>query len=157
MYPVLKYDQSKYYQTTVGQLRWVLELGRIDTNLEINLLSLYLDQPRRGNLDKVFHTLSFLKSHGKRKLLLDTFNNDFDGKFTAHDWEELYSEAQEYFSENAPEERGESATMTQFVDADYAGNIMNHLSHTGIIIYLCRALMIWYNKNHNTVESSMFG
>ena len=47
--------------------------------------------------------------------------------------------------------------MAQFVDADHAGDMMNCCYHTGILIYLFRAPIIWYSKKHNTVKSSTFG
>ena len=50
---VLEDDQVNYYQTTVGQMRWVVELRRININLEISLLSCYIIQPRHGHLDQV--------------------------------------------------------------------------------------------------------
>ena len=68
----------------------------------------------------------------------------------------FYGEVQEYFPENAPEARGKSVTMTQFVDVDHVGEMMNRRSHTGIFVYLCRYLIMWYSKNQNTVKSSTF-
>ena len=47
--------------------------------------------------------------------------------------------------------------MTQFVDADQDGNKMTHHSHSGILIYLNMAPIIWYSKKQNTFESSTFG
>lgn len=47
--------------------------------------------------------------------------------------------------------------MNVFVDADHAGNKVTHRSHTGILIYLNCAPIIWYSKAQNTVESSTFG
>ena len=73
------------------------------------------------------------------------------------DWEESYGEVQEYFLENTPEVRGDLVTMMQFVDANHAGNMMNRCSYTLILIYLCRAPIIWYSKNQNTVKASTFG
>ena len=86
MYLLLEDYQANYYQTTVGQMIWAVDLGRIDINMKIALLSRYLAQLRHGHLDQVFHTLSFLKSHAKSKLVLDPLKNDFDGEFTAYDW-----------------------------------------------------------------------
>ena len=63
-----------------------------------------------------------------------------------NDWEDFYDEVQEYFPENAPETREDSVTMTQFVDADHAGNMVNRSSHTGIIINPSRTPIIWYIK-----------
>ena len=33
----------------------------------------------------------------------------------------------------------------------------NNTSHMGILIYICRAPVIWYSKKQNTVESSTSG
>ncbi len=47
--------------------------------------------------------------------------------------------------------------MNVFVDADHAGNKFTRCSHTGILIYLNSAPIVWYSKAKNTVESSTFG
>jgi hypothetical protein len=44
-----------------------------------------------------------------------------------------------------------------FVDADHAGCRITRRSHTGIIIYLQGAPIMWYSKWQNTVESSTHG
>ena len=43
-----------------------------------------------------------------------------------------------------------------YVDANNAGNIANRRSHSGIIIYVNNAPIIWYSKRHKTVEASSF-
>ena len=40
---------------------------------------------------------------------------------------------------------------------NHAVNIENRRSHSGIIIYVKNASIIWYIKIHNTVEASSFG
>ena len=47
--------------------------------------------------------------------------------------------------------------MTCFVDADHAGCRETRRSHTGIIIMLNRAPIMWFSKRQNTVETSTFG
>jgi hypothetical protein len=47
--------------------------------------------------------------------------------------------------------------MNAFVDADHAGNRVTRRSHTGILIYLCSAPIVWYSKAQSTVSSSTFG
>jgi hypothetical protein len=56
-----------------------------------------------------------------------------------------------------PEARGEAVDITCFVDADHAGNLITRRSHTGILIFVQGAPIIWYSKKQNTVESSSFG
>ena len=56
-----------------------------------------------------------------------------------------------------PEPRGHAVQINCFVDADHAGDVVSRRSHTGIIIYVNRAPVIWYSKRQNTVETSTFG
>ena len=48
-------------------------------------------------------------------------------------------------------------TMSCFVDADHAGCRETRRSHTGVLIFLQRAPILWCSKRQNTVESSTFG
>ena len=56
-----------------------------------------------------------------------------------------------------PEPRGKSVQISCYVDADHAGDVVSRRSHTGILIYVNRAPVIWYSKRQNTVETSTFG
>jgi hypothetical protein len=47
--------------------------------------------------------------------------------------------------------------MTCYVDADHAGCRVTRRSHTGILIFIQKAPIIWYSKRQNTVEASTFG
>ena len=46
---------------------------------------------------------------------------------------------------------------TCFVDADHAGCRLTRRSHSGVLIFVNRAPIIWYSKRQATVESSTFG
>ena len=56
-----------------------------------------------------------------------------------------------------PEPKGTSVVVSCFVDANHAGNAITRRSHTGILIYVQNAPIIWFSKRQNTVESSSFG
>ena len=56
-----------------------------------------------------------------------------------------------------PEPLGKCVHTTCFVDANHAGNVVTRRSHTGILIYVMNAPIIWFSKKQNTVESSTFG
>ena len=56
-----------------------------------------------------------------------------------------------------PEPRGNAVDITCFVDANHAGNIVTRRSHTGVLIFVQNAPILWYSKRQNTVESSSFG
>ena len=44
-----------------------------------------------------------------------------------------------------------------YVDENYACNLLNRRSHSGILIYVNNTSVIWYSKRQNTVETSSFG
>eukprot|EP00978_Attheya_sp_CCMP212_P039751 scaffold209883_cov59-Attheya_sp.AAC.1 len=55
-----------------------------------------------------------------------------------------------------PKARGRSVTTTAFVDASHAANKKTRKSHTGFLIFLNRAPVIFYSKRQQTVEASTF-
>ena len=55
-----------------------------------------------------------------------------------------------------PEVRGKAVQVNFFVNADHAGDVVSRRSHTGILLYVNRAPVIWYSKRQNTVETSTF-
>ena len=73
------------------------------------------------------------------------------------DWRDFYGDVAEELPPNMPEPKGKHATISCFVDANHAGNVITRRSHTGIIVYVQNAPIIWFSKCQNTVESSSFG
>ncbi len=51
-----------------------------------------------------------------------------------------------------PEALGRAVKVLCYVDANHAGNMANRRSHSGILIYVNNAPIIWYSKRQNTVE-----
>ena len=41
---------AAYYQSLIGVLRWIVELGRVDINCEVSMMSSCLALPRFGHL-----------------------------------------------------------------------------------------------------------
>jgi hypothetical protein len=56
-----------------------------------------------------------------------------------------------------PEQRGQSVTTSCFVDSDHAGCRIMRRSHTGVIVFVNNAPILWYSKRQSTVKSSTFG
>ncbi len=53
--PELKPALATYYQSQVGVLRWMVELGRVDINTEGSMLASQMAVPREGHREAVFH------------------------------------------------------------------------------------------------------
>ena len=148
------------FQELIGILRWAVEIGRVDIYLEVSLLSSYQASPRRGHLEQLVHIFSFLKKNPKLTLYFDPAlpqldPNMFNGN-TSEDFREFYRDANEEVPSNAPTPLGRTVSITAFVDASHAANKVTRRSHTGYILFVNRAPIIWYSKRQNTVETSTF-
>ena len=55
-----------------------------------------------------------------------------------------------------PRPRGWPVTTTALMDASHTANIKTRKSHTGYLIFINQALIIWYRKLQKTVEMSSF-
>ena len=155
------------YQNMIGVLRWVVELGRIDIQHEVSLLSQYLVQPRQGHLAQACNIFRYLKKrYSKGYIVMDPTMWDINWtggpdevhpRVKAQYMTELYPDATQNLPYDMPEPLGHAVNITCFVDADHAGNKVTRRSHTGIIIFVNSAPIMWYSKRQNTVESSTFG
>ena len=156
--PLLAADRANYYQNLIGILRWAVELGRVDIHVGVSLLSSYLVQPRVGHLEQAFHIFAYLKSHQRSTMVFDDTPLILpDERFKKCEWNDFYPGATEAIPPNAIPARGNSVQINAFVDADHAGDRLTRRSHTGIIIFLNKAPIIWFSKRQNTVETSTFG
>jgi len=151
-------QRTNYFQGLIGILRWIVELGRVDIMVPVTMLSRYLVAPREGHLQQVYHIFAYLKQFNRAMLVFDDSEPSIDqSAFHVCDWSSHYPECSEQIPPNAPEALGKSVSTTCYVDADHAGCLETRRSHTGIIIYVNRAPIIWFSKRQNTVESSTFG
>ena len=145
----------------IGVLWWAVEIGRIDVYLETAVLSQYLVNPIVGHLEAVYHIFAYLKSHPKMKLVFDLTRVELDESSFAvvgiDGWKDFYGNVVEELPPRMPTPRGRPVDVTCFVDANHAGNVVTRRSHTGIIIFVQNAPIIWHSRRQNTVESSTFG
>ena len=156
--PELKADGVQRFQELIGQLRWAVEIGRVDILLETSLLSSYLAMPRVGHLEQALHIFGYLKTHPKRKLAFDPAHPNIDeNRFQKCDWTEFYRDASEAIPGNMPPSRGNLMSTHCFVDANHAGDTETRRSQTGILLFCNRAPTIWFSKRQNSVEASTFG
>jgi hypothetical protein len=80
-----------------------------------------------------------------------------ESAFNVGDWLEFYPDAAEAIPHDAPMEHGSAVVTSGFVDADHAGCKVTRCLHTGVILFVNKALTLWYSKHQNTVETSTFG
>ena len=156
----LEPEDAAYYQSLIGVLRWIVELGRVDICLEVSMLSSHLALPREGHLEEVLHVFAYLKKNHNAEMVFDPSDTIIDpNQFPRRDWEatEFGNELTEEMPGNMPKTRGQGFTMTAYVDADHAGDSITRRSRTGFLVYLNSSPIYWLSKKQNSVETSSFG
>ncbi len=62
------------------------------------------------------------------------------------DWTSFYGRVDEELPWNMPEPQGKLVSISAFVDANHAGNVMTQQSQSGILIFVQNAPIIWFSK-----------
>jgi hypothetical protein len=155
-------DVPPEYNEELGSrlLQWAIKLGRLDIFVELSQLSQQQALPRQGHLEAVYHIFAYLKKHDNgARIVFDPKTpqiNECVCKSNA-DWRDFYGDVIEELPPNMPKPRGQPVVVSCFVDANHAGNVITRRSHTGILIYMQNAPIIWFSKRQKMVESSSFG
>ena len=159
--PELSPLDASYYQSLIGILRWIVELGRIDICLETSMMSSHLALPREGHLKQVFHIFAYLRKYHNTEMVFDPSDPIIDHeKFARQDWtssEFGHIDGKEELPGNMPEPRGKGFAIVAKVDADHAADTTTRRSRTGFLIFLNSAPLYWMSKKQASVESSSFG
>ena len=150
---------SRYLQL-IGIFRWAVELRRINIFLEVSLLSQYQVSPRFGHLEVLYNVFAYTNKHlDMGRLAYDSKEPDVDelAFVQGDDWKYFYGDVEEELPPRIPEPRGKPVIISEFVDADHAGNVFTRCSHIVIIIFVQNAPIIWFSKRQNTAEAATFG
>ena len=152
-------EQVSKYAQIIGILRWAVELGRVDILIQVALMSQYQAAPRQGHLEALYMIVHYLKRKPVKRLVFDPSEPyiEEDGFVKNADWTEFYPDAVEEEPRHMPEPLGKPVSTHCFVDSDHAGNKVTRRSHTGILLFVNMALIQWFSKKQNTVESATFG
>jgi hypothetical protein len=146
------------YQQLIGILCWAVELGHLHIIMEVSLLSAHNVTPCEGHLEAVYHIFACLRKHECSRIVFDEAMIDVDEQsFVKADWKDFYGDVKEAIPPNALEPRGNYVQVSTFIDANHAGNLVTCQSQTGTLIFMNKALVMWYSKRQNTVETSTFG
>ena len=120
----LEPDAASYFQSIIGVLRWMCEIGRIDINTEVSILSSFLAYPREGHLEAACHIMGYLKHKHNSRMFLDPSDPGIDPTIfnDGVDWSEFYGDVEEAIPPNAYKPLGKEVDIRMMVDSDHAGD-----------------------------------
>ena len=108
----------------------------------------------------MLHIFAFIKRKPKLTIYFDPTEPKIDHtSFTGSnkgDFKDQYRDATEEIPKHVPKPRGRSVVTTGFVDASHAPDKKTRRSHSGFVLFVNRAPIIWYSKRQSTVETSTF-
>ena len=79
--------QTKQFQTLIGQLQWLISLGRFDIAVHVMSLSRFRAQPRKGHLDRAKRIVGYLLFLPDGAIRFRTGEPDFSSlKDQEYDW-----------------------------------------------------------------------
>ncbi len=67
--PILGQEKANYYQSQLGILRWVVQLGQIDIATEVSMLAAHNALPRGGHMLAMFHESTHISKHAQMLVL----------------------------------------------------------------------------------------
>ena len=76
--PELGEEDSAYFHSLIGVLRWIVELGRVEINVEASMLSSHLAMPREGHMQELLHVFAYLKKHMNTEMVFDPSETEID-------------------------------------------------------------------------------
>jgi len=156
--PELDPKRANYYQSLVGILHWMVELGRVDIITETSVLASHMALPREGHLDAALHVFGYLKRKHNARMIFDPTYPEIDQSlFKTYDWKRFYGDIKEAIPTDAPAPLGRVVDVRMMVDADFAGDKVRRRSRTGFFIFINSAPTMWLSKRQATVETSVFG
>ena len=156
---ILEGDMAAKYLTMVGQLQWLVTLGRFDIHAQVATMSRFRAAPRQGHMDRLKRIYSYAIRTKDYAIRFRTEKPDYsflpDQDF---DWTySVYGDVHEILPDDMPEPHGESVTTTTTMDANLNHCLATGKSLTGCLHFVNKTPVDWYSKKQATVETATYG
>ena len=147
------------YLTMVGQLKWLVTLGRVDIHAQVATMSRFRAAPRQGHMDRLKRIYSYdirTKDYAIRfrtEQLDYSFlpDQDFDWTYS------VYGDVHEILPDDMPESLGKEVTTTTTMDANLNHCLATGKSLTGCLHFVNKIPFDWYSKKQAKVETATYG
>jgi hypothetical protein len=148
----------KLYQSLIGSLQWIVQLGRLDITTAVMSMSSYCAAPRKGHLDRLKRIIRYLHKMVGGVVRICTGKPDYSKIGDRHyDWDHsIYEGAREIIPKDIPEPLGKSIVLTTYVDANLYHDMITGRSITGILHLVNQTPFDWFSKTQPTVETTTY-
>ena len=152
-------NQTKQFQTLIGQLQWLISLGCFDLAIHVMSLSRFRAQPRNGHLDRAKTIVGYLLFLPDGAIRFRTGEPVFSSlKDQEYDWtRSVYSGACEQIPHDIPKPLGKHVQTTHYVDANLHHDLATGKAVTAVLHFLNQTPIDAYTKRQSTVETATYG
>ena len=158
---VLNEDGRAKYLSLIGQLQWLVTLGRFDVMSATTTMARFRTEPRVGHLNRLKRIYGYLKNrtfrHGAIRFRTGPVTHDLS-KDVVYDWERtVYGPVSEIKPRDAPPPRGPAVTTTTYCDANLYHDKATGRALSGVLHFVNGTPIDWYCKRQATVETATYG
>ena len=147
------------YLTMVGELQWLVTLGRFDIHAQVATMSRFSAAPRQGHMDRFKRIISY--SIRTKDYVIRFKTDQPDYSFLPEqdfDWTySVYGNVHEILPDDMPEPLGEAVITTTTMDANLNHCLATHKPLTGCLHFFNKTSVDWYSKKQATVETATYG
>ena len=152
-------ESNQHYLTMIGQLQWLVTLGRFDIHAQVTTMSRFRSGPRKGHLERLQRVYGYvlkIKHYSTRNRTKEPDysylpNMKYDWSYT------VYGNVQEIILNNCPKPLGKSVTTTTTLDANLIHCLATGASLTACLHFCNQTPTDWYSKKQATVEMATYG
>jgi hypothetical protein len=152
-------EQITQYMSLMGQLQWLISLGRFDVSSAVAALSTFRSKPLIGHLERAKRVVGYVAKYKGAALRFRVGRPDYSHlPQKVEDWEKsVYTNDHEEFPHNMPPPLGRAVRITEYVDANLYFDLVTGRACTGILIFLNQTPIDWHCKKQSTVACATFG
>jgi hypothetical protein len=156
---LLEFDMIRVYQSLIGALQWVIQIGRFDVATAVMTMSRFRAAPRKGHLERVQRIHGYISKMRHAVIRIRTEEPDYSSTpVKEYDWEyTCYRGAMEELPTDAPKPLGKRVQFTSYVDANLYHDMISGKSVTGILHLANKTLIDQFSKLQSTAETATFG
>ena len=143
----------------VGQLQWLVTLGRFDLHAQVATMSRIRAAPRQGHMDRLKRIYSY--AIRTRDFVIGFRTDQSDYSFLPDqdfDWTySVYGDVHKLLPDDMPKPLGEAVVTTTAMDANLNHSLATGKSLTGCLHFVNKFPVNWYSKKQATAETATYG
>ena len=156
---IVEGDMAAKYLTMVGQLQWLVTLGKFDLHAHVATMSRFRAAPRQKHMDRLKRIYAYAIRTEDYAFRFKTDQLDYSFLPEQNiEWRySVYCDVHEILPGDMPEPLGETVVTTSTMDANLNHCLATGKSLTGCLHFVNKTPVDWYSKKQATVETATYG